>query len=891
MRLRRLQFGILPKTLLAKSHEKRSMRVSPALVESAAASLASVYARLKTRPEGLTTKQAEARLAEHGQNILARDQRPGILGLVWRAARNPLVVLLAVLAAVSFATGDPRAATMMLLMIGLSVGLRLIQETRASSAAAKLKAMISVKATVLRDGTAQEIAVSHLVPGDVVQLTAGDMIPGDVRVVQAKDLFVIQGSLTGESFPVEKFVAEKNGATSSPLELTTLAFLGTSVSSGTATAVVVATGKDTYLGGMAESLQEQAPPTAFDRGIARFTMLMLGFMAVMVPLVFVINGVTKGSWGEAFFFAVAVAVGLTPEMLPMIVTICLSKGAVAMGKKQVIVKRINAIQNLGAMDVLCTDKTGTLTRDEIILEKHCDVALRESDDVLALAFINSHFQTGLKSVLDRAVLAHEESHAHARVPELAKIDEIPFDFERRIMSVIVRTPEGNDRIIAKGAPEAIFARCVNFRLDGALLPLDHPHIEELKREYERMSADGFRVLALATKEGPPRASVAAHATPYGKADEHDLTLEGYVAFLDPPKESALAAIKALERHGVRVKVITGDNELVARKVCKQVGLIIDRVLLGDAVETMTDEALAAAAEDTVLFARVSPAHKQRIIRALQSQKHIVGFMGDGINDAPALHAADVGISVDTAVDIAKESADIILLEKSLLVLDEGVLEGRKVFSNIVKYVRMGASSNFGNMFSVLGASVFVPFLPMLPIQILANNLLYDVGQAAIPTDAVDPERIQQPRTWDLTELTRFILFIGPCSSIFDYSTYFLMLYVFKCWNVSTPEAAAHSQSLFQTGWFVESLLTQTLIIHVIRTNKIPFLQSRPSSFLLLTSGVIMAIGVALPFTSLGRYLGFTALPALYWPYLALTLLGYVLLTQGVKAWLLRHHWI
>jgi Mg2+-importing ATPase len=891
MHVGRLQFGILPKTLLAKSHEKRSMHVSQALVESVPLDIAGVYARLKTRPEGLTTGEADTRLAEHGQNILAKDQRPGFARLVWRAVRNPLVVLLAVLAAVSLATGDPRAATMMLLMIALGVGLRLIQEAKASSAAAKLKAMISVKATVLRGGTAQEVPVSHLVPGDVVQLTAGDMIPGDVRMVQAKDLFVIQGSLTGESFPVEKFAVEKKSDTSSPLDLTSIAFLGTSVSSGAATAVVVATGKDTYLGAMAESLQEREPPTAFDRGIARFTILMISFMTVMVPLVFVINGVTKGSWGQAFFFAVAVAVGLTPEMLPMIVTICLSKGAVAMGRKRVIVKRIDAIQNFGAMDVLCTDKTGTLTRDEIILERHCDVALREDDDVLALAYINSHFQTGLKSVLDRAILAHEESHAHGGVPELAKVDEIPFDFERRIMSVVVRTPGGNDRIISKGAPEAVFDKCVNFRLDGKLLPMDHPHIEELKKEYELLSADGFRVLALATKETPPRDVVAAHATAYGKADECDLTLEGYVAFLDPPKESALAAIKALEQHGVRVKVITGDNELVARKVCSQVGLVIDRVLLGDAVEKSTDAELAEAAEETVLFARVSPAHKQRIIRALQSRGHTVGFMGDGINDAPALHTADVGISVDTAVDIAKESADIILLEKSLLVLDEGVLEGRKVFSNIVKYVRMGASSNFGNMFSVLGASVFVPFLPMRPIQILANNLLYDVGQAAIPTDAVDAESIQEPRAWDIKELTRFILFIGPCSSIFDYSTYFLMLYVFNCWNVSTPEAATHSQSLFQTGWFVESLLTQTLIIHVIRTNKIPFLQSRPSAFLLVTSAVIMAIGVALPFTPVGRSLGFIPLPALYWPFIAMTLLCYVVLTQTVKAWLLRHQWI
>jgi Mg2+-importing ATPase len=883
--------AILPKTLLAKSHQRPSLHVSQAIVETVGLDVAGIYARLKSRPEGLTLDEAETRLAEHGQNVLAKDKRPGLLRLFARAVVNPLVILLAALATVSFATGDSRAGTVMLLMIALSVGLRLIQEARASSAAAKLKAMISVNATVLRGGVAREIAVSHLVPGDVVRLAAGDMIPGDVRVVQAKDLFVLQGSLTGESFPVEKFVVEKKADASLPLELTSVAFLGTSVGSGAATAVVVATGKDTYLGGMAETLQEQAPPTSFDRGISRLTMLMLGFMAIMVPLVFVINGLTKGTWGQAFFFAVAVAVGLTPEMLPMIVTICLSKGAIAMGKKKVIVKRINAIQNLGAIDVLCTDKTGTLTRDEIILERHCDVALHESDDVLALAYISSHFQTGLKNVLDRAILAHEASHAHGHVAELAKVDEIPFDFDRRIMSVVVRTPEGQDRIISKGAPESIFGKCVDFTLDGKRLPMDHPHIESLQKEHEALSADGFRVLAIATKDGPARAAADAHATPYGKSDEAGLTLVGYVAFLDPPKDTAHAAIAALQRHGVTVKVITGDNDLVARKVCAQVGLATDHVLLGDAVEKMTDDELAAAAEETVLFARVSPGHKQRIINALKARHHTVGFMGDGINDAPALHAADVGISVDTAVDIAKESADMILLEKSLLVLDEGVLEGRKVFSNIIKYVRMGASSNFGNMFSVLGASVFVPFLPMAPIQILANNLLYDVGQTAIPTDAVDVERIERPRNWDIKELTRFILFIGPCSSVFDYTTYFLMLHVFKCWDVSTAAVAAHSQSLFQTGWFVESLLTQTLIIHVIRTNKIPFLQSRPSAFLLAMSAAIMAIGIALPFTPLGRYLGFTALPRLYWPYLASTLVAYVLLTQAIKAWLLRHRWI
>jgi Mg2+-importing ATPase len=891
MHTHRAHFALLPQMLLAKSHEKHAMRVSQALLDTVALDVAGVYAYLNTRPDGLTPEEAATRLEEHGPNVLAKDRRPGFVSLLWHAVRNPLVVLLAVLAAVSDATGDERSATMMLLMIALSVSLTLIQEAKASNAAAKLKAMISVKATVLRGGAAQEIAVSQLVPGDVVQLCAGDMIPGDVRMVQTKDLFVISGSLTGESFPVEKFLVEKSAVTVSPLELTSLAFLGTSVASGTATAVVAATGKHTYLGGMAEALREKAPPTAFERGIARFTMLMLGFMAVMVPVVFAVNGLTKGSWGEAFFFAIAVAVGLTPEMLPMIVTICLAKGAVAMSRKKVIVKRIDAIQNLGAMDVLCTDKTGTLTRDEIILEKYCDVALREDQAVLALAYINSHFQTGLKNVLDRAVLAHEAAHTHGRVQALIKLDEIPFDFGRRIMSVVVRTPEGDDRIISKGAPEAIFAKCARYRLDGTLHPMDDPHVELLKHEHDKLSADGFRVLAVATKDVPPHERLIAAETAYGKTDECDLTLEGYVAFLDPPKESALEAITALQQHGVSVKVITGDNELVARKVCQQVGLIAERVLLGDRVEAMSDEELAEAAEQVVLFARVSPAHKQRIIKALQKRGHAVGFMGDGINDAPALHAADVGISVDTAVDIAKESADMILLEKSLRVLDEGVLEGRKVFSNIIKYVRMGASSNFGNMFSVLGASVFVPYLPMRPIQILANNLLYDISQTAIPTDAVDAERIQKPRAWDMKELTRFILFIGPCSSIFDYTTYFLMLYVFHCWDVSTPAAAAHSASLFQTGWFVESLLTQTLIIHVIRTNKIPFLQSRPSAFLLGTSALIIAFGIALPATGLGTYLGFTALPPLYWPYLAATSCSYVLLTQLVKAWLLRRGWI
>lgn len=884
--------NVLPKKLFAWIGEQNpQITLAEEVVDAAGRDGPGVFTLLETRPEGLTTAEADVRHQEFGPNVLARDQQAGIGTLVRRAVVNPLVVLLAVLAAISFVTGDVRAGAVMTVMIVLGVGLKLIQEARADRAAARLKAMISVKATVLRDGQPCELPVARLVPGDVVMLAAGDMIPADVRLIETKVLFVTQAALTGESFPVEKSALPRKPGEASLAELANIGFLGTSVESGSAKGVVVCTGAETYLGSMAESITQNVPPTAFDRGLSQFTWLILRFILLMVPVVFLLNGLTKGSWGEAFFFAVAVAVGLTPEMLPMIVSVCLSKGALAMSRKKVIMKRLNAIQNLGAMDVLCTDKTGTLTMDRIILEKHCDVMLKDDEGVLALAYLNSHFQTGLKNVLDRAILAHTETHHLAGVAAYAKVDEIPFDFQRRIMSVVVRTPTGNDQIIAKGAPEAIFARCAAFERDGERHPMEHLVIDELKQEYERLSADGFRVLAIASRESPPPAGDAGHAPGYTTDDERDLVLNGYVAFLDPPKETARTAIAALQGHGVRVKVLTGDNELVARKVCVEVGLSVEHVLRGPEIETLSNDDLAVAAERATLFARVSPAHKQRIIAALQSRQHTVGFMGDGINDAPALRTADVGISVDTAVDIAKESADMILLEKSLLVLEQGVIEGRKVFANILKYVRMGASSNFGNMFSVLGASVFVPFLPMAPIQILANNLLYDISQTAIPTDEVDPEQIEKPRPWDIQSLARYILFIGPCSSVFDYVTFFVMLTLFKCANVSTPEAAAQSASLFQTGWFVESLLTQTLIIHIIRTNRIPLIQSMASWQLVVTSAIIILIGIGLPFSPIGRDLGFTALPALYWPILALILFGYFALTQGVKMWLLKKKWI
>ncbi|HYQ86241.1 MAG TPA: magnesium-translocating P-type ATPase [Bacteroidota bacterium] len=834
-------------------------------------------ARLKTTIDGLIDSEAEQRLTEVGPNELAKEKKHGWLWRLMITLRNPLVILLAALAILSFATGDSRAGIVMSLMVALGVILRFVQESRADSAAAKLKAMITVTATAIRGGQAKEIPLKDLVPGDIVRLSAGDMIPADLRILSSKDLFIVQAALTGESLPVEKFDVPETRGNVSPIELINICFLGTSVESGTATGVVLETGSRTYLGSIARSLAGQTVLTSFDQGINRFTWLMIRFMMVMVPLVFLINLLTKGNLVEAFFFSLAVAVGLTPEMLPMIVSVCLSKGALAMCRKKVIVKRLNSIQNLGAMDVLCTDKTGTLTVDHVILERHCDVVREEDELVLRDAYLISHFQTGLKNVLDRAILEHAEVRQQLNFENVRRIDEIPFDFSRRMMSVVVQMPDGGHRLLTKGAPEEIFLRCTRFELNTEILPMDPILIEDLKEEYERLSMDGFRVLAIAYKDVDVR-------TVYSKDDERDLVLRGYVAFLDPPKETAAAAIAALQRHGVAVKVLTGDNDLVARKICHEVGLPTDQVILGSQVDQLPDQELYNEVEKTTLFARLSPIHKKRIVEVLRERGHVVGFMGDGINDAPALRAADIGVSVDTAVDIAKESADIILLEKSLLVLEAGVIEGRKVFNNILKYIRMGASSNFGNMFSVLGASAFLPFLPMAPIQVLTNNLLYDFSQVPIPTDAVDEELVAKPRPWSIDEIKKFILFIGPISSIFDYTTYFVMLYVFNCWD---PARA----SLFQTGWFVESLMTQTLIIHVIRTNKIPFLQSRPSLPLVFTSVIVMAIGAWLPYSPFAPALGFVELPALYWPILLLTLIGYITLTQSVKMRLLKRGWI
>ncbi len=857
--------------------KKQNIRVSPAVLDAARKNDVEIFRDLRTSLTGLTEAEAEDRARTSGPNEVAQERKQGWLLRLLKITRNPLVILLTILSAISFLTGDSRAGTVMAMMVLLSVGLRFWQEARADNAAQKLKAMIHVTATVVRDGAAREIPLRDLVPGDIVKLAAGDMIPGDVRLLSSKDLFVSQGSLTGESLPVEKVCEPETKEESSPTELKNICFMGTSVESGTATAAVVTTGVQTYLGSMAHSITGERPQTSFDQGLNRFTWLMMQFMAVMVPLVFLINGFTKHDWKGAFFFALAVAVGLTPEMLPMIVSVCLSNGALAMSRKKVIVKRINSIQNFGGMDVLCTDKTGTLTEDRVVLMRHCDVTGRESDDVLLDGYLISYFQTGLKNLLDRAILDSSDFHRKAEVEKYKKLDEIPFDFTRRMMSVLVEDANGKAILLTKGAPEEVFLHCSQFELDGKLAPMDADRAVSLKQEYDDLSNDGFRVLAVATKELHEKQICA-------KEDERELVLRGYVAFLDPPKDTAARALAALLKNGVTVKILTGDNHLISRKVCKDVGLSADPMLLGGDVEKMSDSELAEAADKAVLFARLSPAHKQRVIRVLRGKGHVVGFMGDGINDAPALRAADVGISVDTATDIAKESADLILLEKDLMVLEGGVLEGRKVFANIVKYIRMGASSNFGNMFSVLGASAFLPFLPMAPIQVLTNNLLYDFSQVPIPADSVDEEQVARPRPWNIAEIKRFILFIGPISSIFDYTTFFVMLYVFHCWDPSRA-------SLFQTGWFVESLMTQTLIIHVIRTNKIPFLQSRASLALTATTACIMALGVWLPYSPVASSLGFAHLPPLYWPILMLTLLGYMVLTQAIKVWLLRRHWI
>ncbi|HEV3216059.1 MAG TPA: magnesium-translocating P-type ATPase [Vicinamibacterales bacterium] len=855
--------------------KKAPAGASDHLIELARADEAALLEALHSQSSGLAAADAEERLQRDGPNEIAREKRRSPIIRLLLTVRNPLVVLLSVLGLISFLTGDISGTLVILTMVVLGVALRFVQETRADHAAEQLKAMVRNTATVIRDGRDQELPLSVVVRGDVVRLAAGDMVPADVRVLTAKDLFVNQSALTGEALPVEKHPGAAPADVSNPFDLPNLAFLGSNVESGTATAVAIHTGERTFFGSLAASIAGERQLTSFDQGINRFTWLMIQFMAVMVPAVFLINGISKHNWLEAFLFALAVAVGLTPEMLPMIVTVNLSKGALAMARKKVVVKRLNAIQNFGAMDVLCTDKTGTITEGRIVLERYIDAHGAPDDKVLNYAYVNSYHHTGLRNLMDEAILKHQELEQSLQPKDkYRKIDEVPFDFVRRRMSVVVEDETGLNTLICKGAVDEMLGICTRVEIKGKSVDARPAEDAALRQMVMELSGQGFRVIALGYKEMPD----APDKPVYSVKDESDLTLLGFLAFLDPPKASAAEALKRLHDLNTDVKILTGDNEMVTGFICGRVGIPSPRVLMGREIEKMSDQELTEAALATTVFARLVPAHKERIIRALQRAGHVVGFLGDGINDAPALKAADVGISVNSAVDIAKESSDIILLEQSLLVLESGVVEGRKVFGNIIKYVKMAASSNFGNMFSVVGASAFLPFLPMQPIQVLANNLLYDFSQTTIPTDNVDPEWLKKPRRWAIGDIRRFIVVIGPISSIFDYLTYFIMLYVFNAWK---------NPALFQTGWFVESIFTQTLIIHVIRTNKIPFIESRASWPLTATSIVIVAIGAWLTVSPLAGPLGLVRLPRLYWLFLAGMLLGYVALTQVVKSWFVR----
>jgi P-type Mg2+ transporter len=872
-----------------KTTPTSSVDSSKALIDIAQKDVDGVLHLFDTSLQGLSETEAKRRLEKSGLNEIAREKPTKWYVQLLKTVTNPLSLLLIVLATISLLTGSPTAAFIIFAMVIFGGLLRFSQEFQSSKAAEKLRAMVSQTATVNRkDATkdaalnpgitaGKEIAVKLLVPGDIIFLSAGDMIPADVRLIAAKDLFLSQSTLTGESLPAEKHAELPDNKEKNPLELVNLCFMGTSVVSGSGTAVVAETGSHTYLASLAKTVSGRKPRTSFNKGVNGVTMLLLRFMIIMAPLVFVINGVVKGNWVEAFTFGLSVAVGLAPEMLPVIVTANLAKGAIAMSDKKVIVKNIDAIQDFGSMNILCTDKTGTLTQDKIVLQRHLDPYGEDSTAVLKYAYLNSFYQTGLKNLLDVAVLDRNQEVKSLDIEKnYQKFDEIPFDFVRRRMSVVVEEMGKDHVLICKGAVEEVLKVCTQLKVNDKILPMDdsvHTKVADLQ---QKLNSDGLRVIAVAYKVMPPDQS---H---YGITDESDLILLGNIAFLDPPKDSAAEALRALKRNGVEVKILTGDNDIITRKICKDVGLPVQQVLLGSDIESLSDDELAKTAATTTIFAKFSPTQKAKVIQVLRKKGNIVGYMGDGINDAAALREADVGISVDTAVDIAKESADIILLEKNLLVLESGVIIGRKTFANIIKYIRMGTSSNFGNMFSVLGASAILPFLPMQPVQILINNLLYDFSQTGIPFDNVDKEDIVKPPKWEIENIRRFMIFIGPISSIFDYSTYALMWFVFGATSIN-------NQALFQTGWFVESLMTQTLIVHVIRTAKVPFFQSRASLPMLLITATVMGVGMYLPFSPIAGSLGFVPLPAVYFLWLAGILTCYCVLTQFVKTWFIKKY--
>ncbi|MBF7684739.1 magnesium-translocating P-type ATPase [Acinetobacter sp. B10A] len=854
-----------------------------------------------TQLHGLNESEAEIRQQRDGLNELQSEKPLTWWQHLWYCYKNPFNILLTILAIICASTDDMKGTIVISTMVIISTILRFWQESKSNKSAETLKSMVSNNATVLRNKTgnkftrtipeestnvqivnknAFDIPTKYLVSGDIIKLSAGDLIPADCRIIEAKDLFVSQAAMTGESMPVEKFALHQSTNTKNTMALDNIVFMGTSIVSGTATALVLSTGNKTYFGALAHRVTTQDQvATSFQVGVNRVSWLLIRFMMVMTPIVLFINGFTKGDWTEAALFALSVAVGLTPEMLPMIVTSTLAKGAVFLSRKKVIVKRLDAIQNFGAMDVLCTDKTGTLTQDKIILSKHTDVMGKVSENVLFLGYINSYHQTGLKNLLDLAILEHASPEIKMNKLSYNKLDEIPFDFNRRRMSVVVKTPKKQARIITKGAVEEMLTICTHVEINHERTELTAELKQSILQNSQNYNKDGLRVIAIGYRDHDFEQDKT-----YGTQDEQNLILSGFLTFLDPPKDSSAKAIQALHKYGVEVKVLTGDNEFVTQKVCQDINLPHEHIVLGEEIDQMSDEVFKQAVEKYNIFAKLNPMHKERIVMQLKANNHVVGFLGDGINDAAALRSADIGISVDSAVDIAKESADLILLEKSLMVLEQGVIEGRRTFANILKYIKMTASSNFGNVFSVLVASAFIPFLPMLPIHLLIQNLIYDVSQTAVPFDNVDEEILQKPQRWEPESIGRFMIFFGPISSIFDIITFVLMWFVFKA---NTPE----HQTLFQSGWFVVGLLTQTLIVHMIRTPKIPFIQSRAALPVMIMTVIAVSIGIFLPMGPLANYFQLQALPVTYFIYLPVILLAYMGLTQLMKViYVKRYGW-
>ena len=837
---------------------------------------------LETSKQGISVATATEKLEEVGRNVITTDKEKSVFGRMLEALINPFNIVLFIVAIITFITDvvvskkvDITTSAIILVLIFISSAISFVQGEKSNNAAEKLSQMISNKADVWRDGILIEIGMEEVVPGDIVKLSAGDMIPGDVRFLLTKDTFVAQSALTGESAPVEKFAKLRNEETDALTDLSRIGFMGTNILSGSATAVVLMTGNDTYVGAMAKSLSGDKAKNSFERGVDSVSNLLIRFMLIMVPVIFLINGVTKKDWGAALLFAVSMAVGLTPEMLPMIMTSTLAKGAVSMAKHQTIVKTLSAIQTFGEMDILCTDKTGTLTEDKIILEKYMDVHGRDDERILRHAYLNSYFQTGLKNLIDLAIINRASSNKmDTYLSEYNRVDEIPFDFARRRMSVVLENKSGKRQLITKGAVEEIISICKYVEHDGEVQPLDSEHLVEAMRVYEQHNHDGLRVIAVAQKNDVAGVEV------FDVRDERDMVLIGFVGFLDPPKESASKAITALRDNGVRVVVLTGDSEGVAIKVCNKVGIATERCLSGKDVENMNDQDLVEAVKTCDLFSKLSPEQKKRVVDAFQEIGHTVGYMGDGINDAPALREADVGISVDSGVDIAKETADIILLKKDLMVLEEGVVEGRKTFGNIIKYIKMATSGNFGNMISVMVASIFLPFLPMLPVQILTQNLLCDFSQVGIPFDNVDKEYLKKPRKWETKSIRRFMLLMGPLSSIFDILCFVIMWWVIKA-------NTAQQAPLFQAGWFIFGTLSQILIVHMIRTSKIPFLQSKASTQLVLSTFIVGIIAIVVVFTQMAQGFDMRTLPLGYVPWLALLLVGYSLVVQLFKGVYIR----